>query len=346
MKHSKGDRYTTHRPFHSLSVVPGNPLRAPTVPPPVVPTRPPTPTSPVVAPPAIAVMGEEVTVADLTKHLKQAFEEISLGANYPMPMFHGKKGENPKDHCMKAEDYFKVYKIEKDEDMRKCFTDTLFLTARKWAEQLPDTLKNYDFNPDNDDSKKISIKYQFLQRFVVKGQTNEAMYTAWMQLSFDSSKDDLEEFINEVKSLAKRLGYNEQAQVKAIKNHLPLELYHNCLTINNLKDMTDFLVKVYDNPEMKGKLAIRDQTTGVAGGMTHAFSMGQSMDTHVMDSSSEIGKLKAEIGELKYRMHTATSESKTREQKYKPKITPPRRRGSNFHGGGSFENRGLGRQNA
>ena len=67
----------------------------------------------------------------------------------------------------------------------------------------------------------------------MKGQTNEAMYTAWMQLSFDSSKNDIEEFTNEVISLAKRLGYNEQAQVMAIKNHLPLELYHNCLTINN-----------------------------------------------------------------------------------------------------------------
>ena len=71
-------------------------------------------------------MGEEVTVADLTKHIKQAFEEIGLSANYPMPTFYGKKGKNPEDHCMKAEDYFKVYKIEKDEDQIKCFTDTLF----------------------------------------------------------------------------------------------------------------------------------------------------------------------------------------------------------------------------
>ena len=285
-------------------------------------------------------------VADLTRHLKQAFEEISLGANYPMPMFHGKKGENPEDHCMKAEDYFKVYKIERDEDKRRCFTDTLFLTTRRWAEQLPDTVRNYEFDPDNEDSKKISIKYQFLQRSAVKGQTNEAMYTAWMQLSFDESKDDIEEFINEVKSLAKRLGDNEQVQVMAIKNHLPLELYHNCLTINNLKDLTDFLVKVYDNPKMKEKLGIRDQATSATGGTTHAFSMGQSMGTHVVDSSGEIGKLKAEIGELKYRMHTATSESKTRIQKYKPKIIPPRRMGGNFHGGGLFGNRGQGRQNA
>ena len=81
----------------------------------------------------------------------------------------------------------------------------------------------------------------------------------------------------------------------AIKNHLPLELYHNCLTINNLKDLTDFLVKVYDNPKMKEKLEIRDKAASTSGVATHAFSMGQSMDTHIMDSSSEIGKLKAEI---------------------------------------------------
>ena len=81
-------------------------------------------------------------MADLTKHIKQAFEEISLSANYPMSTFCGKKGENSEDPCMKAEDYFKVYKIEKDEDQRRRFTDTLFLTARRWAEQLPHTVKN------------------------------------------------------------------------------------------------------------------------------------------------------------------------------------------------------------
>ena len=170
MKNLKGDQSTIHKSYHSLSVVPGSPLRASTVTPPVVPTTLLTPPSPVIAPPAIAaMMAEEITVADLTRHLKQAFEKIGLGANYPMPMFHGKKGENPEDHCMKGEDYFKVYKIEKDKDKRKLFTDTLFLTARRWAEQLPATVKNYEFDLDNEDSKKISIKYQFLQRFTVKG---------------------------------------------------------------------------------------------------------------------------------------------------------------------------------
>ena len=331
VRHSKSGSTATHRPFHSPSVVPGSPLRAPSVTPPAAPTRPPTPTSPVVTPPVLADMGEEVTVADLTKHMKQAFEEISLSANYPMPTFYGKKGENPEDHCVKAEDYFKVDKIEKDENKR--FTSTLFLTARRWTEQLPNTVNNYEFNPDDADSKKIPIKYLFLQRFTVQGRTTEAMYMAWMQLSFDSSKDDIEDFINEVKNLAKRLGYNEQAKVMAIKNHLPLELYHSCLTIDNLKDLTEFLVKVYDNPKLK-----ENKTASTSGVTTHAFSIDQSLDTHFMDSSGEIGKLKAEIGKLKYRMHENTTAPKTREQKYKPEITPPRSRGGNFCGGGSFGN--------
>ena len=80
---------------------------------------------------------------------------------------------------MKAEDYFKVYEIEKDEDKRKRFTDTLFLTAGRWAEQLPNRVVQYDFG-DTPASKEISIKYLFLQRFTLKGQTMEAMYMAWM----------------------------------------------------------------------------------------------------------------------------------------------------------------------
>ena len=82
VKNPKGDRSTIRKSYHSPGVVPGSPLRAPTVTPPVVPTTPLTPPSPVIAPPVIAAMvAEEVTVADLTRHLKQAFEEINFGAN-------------------------------------------------------------------------------------------------------------------------------------------------------------------------------------------------------------------------------------------------------------------------
>ena len=106
--------------------------------------------------------GEDVTVADLTRQLKQAFEEISLGANYPMPTFNGKKGENPEDHCMKAEDYSKGYKIVRDEDKRRHFTVTLFLTARRWAEQLPDTVTRKVQLQDKNITTDIRQKFEEL----------------------------------------------------------------------------------------------------------------------------------------------------------------------------------------
>ena len=47
-----------------------------------------------------------------------------------------------------------------------------------------------------------------------------------------------------------------------------------------------------------------------------------------MDSSGEIGKLKAEIEEVNYRLYKSTVTPKNGKQKYKPIITPPRRRGA------------------
>ena len=170
VRQSKSGKSAACKTFQSPRVVPGSPLRAPTVTPPVVPVRPPSPSSVAVPPPVLAVMAakEDVMVADLTRQLKQAFEEISLGANYPMPTFNGKKGENPEDHCMKAEDYFKVYKIVRDEDKRRHFTDTLFLTARRGTEQLPDTVTNYDFYPDNEDSRRSLLNISFYRDLRLK----------------------------------------------------------------------------------------------------------------------------------------------------------------------------------
>ena len=89
VRQSKSGKSTAHKTFHSPRVVPGSPLRAPTVTPPVVPVRPPSPSSAAVPPPVLTTMAakDDVTVVDLTRQLKQAFEEISLEANYPMPTF-------------------------------------------------------------------------------------------------------------------------------------------------------------------------------------------------------------------------------------------------------------------
>ena len=69
------------------------------------------------------------------------------------------------------------------------------------------------------------MKYLFLARFAKEGRTLEAAYNSWSTLSFDANEDDIEQFVSKVEDLAKKLGYNEDAQVMAVKSVLPRDVY-------------------------------------------------------------------------------------------------------------------------
>ena len=104
------------------------------------------------------------------------------------------------------EDYFGVHQITEQGDKINRFKDTLFETARKWAQTLNyDEVKKFDYNPDNPNDKKTSMKYLFLARFAKEGRTLEAAYNAWGTLTFDPNKDDIEQFILKVARVGKEI---------------------------------------------------------------------------------------------------------------------------------------------
>ena len=70
-------------------------------------------------------------------------------------------------------------------------------------------------------------------------------------LHFDSSKDDVEEFVDDVKKLASKLGYGNEAALMAVKVAMPVEIQNLLLTMNDLETLKPFLIKVFDNPKMK-----------------------------------------------------------------------------------------------
>ena len=101
----------------------------------------------------------------------------------------------------------------------KRFKDTLFETVRKWAQSLSKTeVDKYDYDPKIPDDQKRSIKYKFLARFAKEGRTLEAAYTAWNTFAFDPNKADTKQFVGTVEDLAKKLAYNEDVQVMAVKS--------------------------------------------------------------------------------------------------------------------------------
>ena len=87
------------------------------------------------------------------------------------------------------------------------------------------------------------MKYLFLARFAKEGRTLEAAYNAWSTLTFDPNKDDIEQFVSKVEDLAKKLGYNEDAQVMAVRSILPRDVYGICMTYKKLKDLKTFLIE-------------------------------------------------------------------------------------------------------
>ena len=189
---------------------------------------------------------------ELVEALTKTLKNINQSPTIPLPVFKCKKGKDPEDHILKVEDYFGVHQTTEQEDKIRRFKETFFETARKWAQTLDYTeVVKFDYDSKEENDEKASMKYLFLARFAKEGRTLEAAYNAWGTLTFDPNKDDIEQFVSKVEELAKKLGYNEDAQVMAVKSVLPRDVYGICMTYKNLKDLKTFLIELFSNPKMR-----------------------------------------------------------------------------------------------
>ena len=268
----------------------------------------------------------------LTKTLK------NINQSPTIPVFKGKKGEDPEDHILKVEDYFGVHQVTEQNDKINRFKDTLFETARKWAQTLYYTeVKKFDYDPDNANDIIASMKYLFLTRFAKEGRTLEAAYSAWGALTFDPNKYDIEQFILKVEELEKKLGYSEDAQVMAVKSVLPRDVYGIYMTYKNLKDLKTFLIELFSNPK------IREVVPGTASatGDPSVFSIGQHMENNVVSpTAADVSKICQDTNALQVRFNKITDFRSKSGKPWKPEVTPPKRRGgfNRCRGGRQFEN--------
>ena len=280
------------------------------------------------------------TTKELIDTLTKTLKNINQSPTIPLPVFKGKKGEDPEDHILKVEDYFGVHQITEQADKISRFKDTLFETARKWAQNLNYTdVTKFDYDPANANDKIASMKYLFLARFAKEGRTLEAAYSAWGALTFDPNKDDIEQFIQKVEELAKKLGYNQDAQVMAVKSVLPRDVYGICMTYKKLTELKAFPIELFSNPKM------REAVPGTASAVAEpgVFSMGQHMENNVVGpTAADISKICQDMNDLQVRFSKITSaDFRSKSSKpWKPEVTPPRRRGGFNRGrsGRQFDN--------
>ena len=202
---------------------------------------------------------------------------------------------------MQVEDYFEIHEIKKENDKIKRFKDPLFEMVRKWAQTLNYTeVIKFDYDPKVEDDKKASMKYLFLARFAKEGRTLEAAYNAWSTLTFDPNKDDIEQFVSKVEDLAKKLGYNEDAQVMAVKSVLPRDVYGICMTYKKLKDLKSFLIDLFLNPKMSEAVP----GSASVSSNPNVFSIGQHMENSMVNSMAvDIGKIQQDMNAMQVRFN-------------------------------------------
>ena len=105
----------------------------------------------------------------------------------------------------------------------------------------------------------------------------------------------MEESKGDVRQIANQLGYPEEAQVMAIKGTLPIEIYYVCLNIDGFNALKEFLIKVFDNPQLKKSYSqsiSKDSFTG-------AFSMGKDIEDYATPvDSADMSKLISKMDSL------------------------------------------------
>ena len=193
-----------------------------------------------------------------------------------------------------------MFDIESDEDQKKRFLETLFEKAKQWASTIDlDELNGYKYDDKyTKEMKEKSFKWLFLKRFAKEGRTTHAAFEAWRNLKFDPAKDDMEEFMTNVKNLAATLEFNEEAQIMAIKSNMSRDVYGLCMQYDKLDKLKKFLIELFENPGMKS--AVPSIT---AAAETSAFSMGEFVNNDVVSATSDdISKLKNEISALQFRV--------------------------------------------
>ena len=262
------------------------------------------------------------TTKELIDTLTKTLKNINQSPTIPLPIFKGKKGEDPEDHILKVEDYFGVHQTTEQRDKIDRFKDNLFETARKWAQTLNYTeVTKFDYDPAIADNKIACMKYLFLARFAKEGRTLEAAYSAWGALTFDPNKDDIEQFILKVEELAKKLGYNEDAQVMAMKSVLPRYVYGICITYKKLNDLKTFLIELFSNPKMREAVP----GTASAAGDPSVFSIGQHMENNVVSPTvADVSKICQDMNALQVRFNKITSADFRSKSSipWKPEVTP------------------------
>ena len=156
----------------------------------------------------------------------------ALCVKVSIPVFKGDKNEDPIEFKTKALDYMDATEIPIREhvvDFHHCLEGK----ARMWYDEitLPRTWNE--------------LMNMFCAQFCIYGKSNEDWYHHWASLHFDPALDtDIDDLINEVRSVARLLNFPDNIVLATLKNMFPSYRIH-FLNVNNLPTMFHMLCAMF-----------------------------------------------------------------------------------------------------
>ena len=147
------------------------------------------------------------------------------------------------------------------------------------------------------------LKHLFLTQFAIQGRTPEALYVEWQSLTYDPAKDDIEDFVRDVKKLAEQLGYGNRAALMAVWGALSLDLQNLTMNMDDLEAVKKLLIKIFDNPKMKQNYGKKESTTSTstAGAFSQTTVIGQLLNKGVTYFLSRVDDLGNKVDKLQIR---------------------------------------------
>ena len=102
----------------------------------------------------------------------------------------------------------------------------------------------------------------------------------WQNLTYDPAKDDIEDFVRDVKKLVEQLGYRDTAALMAVRGALPLDLQNLTMNMDDLEAMKKLLIKIFDNPKMKQNYGKKETSasTSAAGAFSQTTVISEPID--------------------------------------------------------------------
>ena len=181
-----------------------------------------------------------ISADELRDSLKFMAETLTSKKPDP-PIFKGEKGEDPTTHTLLMKDWKEHCEYTKTILATK-FPLSLRGKARLWYDDLP---KDLSYN---------ELEERFILKYNSTCHVKRDLAMTWESLKFDHTKQEIMDFIRQVKEIARLLGKNDTDIVRRLKDSMPTQVYFSILQMKNLPEIVECLEEIFESSRHMSQL--------------------------------------------------------------------------------------------